>query len=57
MKWFGYFGRDNKFHITETYIEDNLLEAFFISEVEAENKETAEWLCKQILKERWLKIK
>jgi hypothetical protein len=52
-KYYGWFGRDGLFYLSDEYIEDNPLEAFYIGEVEAENKETAEFLCKQLLKERF----
>jgi len=52
-KYYGWFGRDGLFHLSDKYTEDNPMEAFFIGEVEAENIETAEFLCKQILKNRF----
>jgi hypothetical protein len=53
QKYYGWFGRDGLFHLSNTYVEYNPFEAFYIGEVEAENKETAEFLCKQILNERF----
>ena len=55
MKYFAWFGRDYKFHLTKEYPEDNPFMAFFICEVEANNEQEAEMICKQELKERFTK--
>ena len=55
-KYYGWFDRSGVFQLSEQYIENNPFEAFYIGEVEAENEETAEFLCKQILKERFKTI-
>ncbi len=51
--YYCFWGRDGRFYASEEYIEDNPFEAFYIEMVKAENKEIAEALCKQIMKERF----
>lgn len=59
MKYYCWFGRDNKFHADtqEQDWDNHPYIAFYIETVEAENVEKAEEECKQIMRERFKKMR